>query len=509
LRTLALVVFGGLLCATVASAQPVQLQSTARDSAVTLLRDVLDRNDYLLVDRDTLLRPEEVVDRDLLLMDARLTVEGRITGSVIVVNGELFVRPRARIGGRVAVLGVGGAFISGLAASERAVYNDPRNSVEVVRSSDAVTVRVLPPPRPSVLRFPNIIGVDLPTYDRVNGLSLSWGPELRLGGRDTAVLTIRPTIGFRAARETIDGGVDVRLRPTARTMILARAARLTRTPDAWIRGPLPNSISSFLFQSDTRDYFESDEVSLTFARTPPPPLIEGERFLAPSLTLRASRDRSLAASDPWSLFTDDEGWRTNPSIDDGELVSVIVAAAAGWQGAASSFYGAVATEWAPPGIGDAEFAQLSLTASYGMQALWNHQIAVGGYLLHPLGPNEAPLQRWSHVGGSGTLVTYPDAAMRGDHVLFLESVYLAPLPRIRLPLVGEPSLRLEHTVGAAWRTGDEVPLFGQNLGVGVQAGIFSAMLITDPTVDDPGFKLKLGAQMPGGGGGATGGYASF
>lgn len=500
MRTLAVMLVGVLLLVDVASAQSVQLQSNVQDSAAILLAELLDRGDFVLADRDTLIGPDEVVSGDLLVVGARLTLEGRIEGGVAVVEGEFFVRPRATIVGPIAVLGRGGAYMSGLADAGRPVYAHPRNDVRVTRSGDVLTIRVLPPPPPPAVRLPNIIGLDLPTYDRVNGLSLAWGPEIRFGGGDTAVVTIRPTVGLRATRGRVDGAIDLLLRPSRHAVISARAARTTRTPDAWIRGPLANSLSSLLVQSDTRDYFESDELSLTVGRAPPPPLIQGDRFFTPSLTLRASRDRSLQARDPWTLLSESDGWRENPSIDDGEILSIIAAARAGWEGASSSFRASLATEWSPDGLGDHEFAQLSLSARFDMQALWNHSISVSTYFLHPLGGLAAPRQRWSHVGGAGTLATFPTAFMRGDHVAYVESAYLAPVDPIRLPLLGVPALRLEHMAGAAWLTGEPFPRFEQNVGAGIQALIFSIVGYVDPAASDLEIGFRLGVHLPGFGG---------
>lgn len=487
----AIAVFAGTL-----HGQQITLDNPGNDPAGEVLREVVARGQYLVLDRDTLIGPDEVIPGDVVVAGSRVTLQGRITGAVVVLQGDFFVRPQASVGGAIAVLGWGGAYVSGLATAPTPVYSDLRARTEVSSTGQGIAVRIVPPPPPSVFHLPNLIGLDLPTYDRADGLSLSWGPELRFGGRDTATLSIRPVVGYRFARERVTGGVDVRLRTSARSMITLRASRATRTPDAWIRGDLPNTFSSLLVQSDTRDYFESDEVSLTIARTPPPPLIQGEGFIAPAITLRASRDRSLVASNPWSLFDDEEGWRENPRIDDGEVVSVVASALAGWQGATARFSGAIAVEWAPDGLGDFDFAQFTASASWSSLALWNHELAVTGFVMLPLGGGEAPLQRWSHVGGSGTLPTFPDAAMRGDHVVFVESIYLIPLDRVLLPLVGSPALRFEHAAGAAWRTGDAVPDLGQNAGAGIQVQLFHAVLVTDPSVRPLSLKLRLGAQVP-------------
>src|SRR5690606_14082923 len=126
------------------------------------------------------------------------------------------------------------------------------------------------------------------------------------------------------------------------------------------------------------------------------------------------------------------------------LISVMASALAGWQGASARFDGAIAVEYAPEGIGDFEFAQATATVDWSSSALWDHELSVNGFTSLPFGGNPAPRQRWSYMGGSGTLPTFPHAAMRGDHVVFVESAYLIPITPLRLPIVGIPLLRFEH-----------------------------------------------------------------
>jgi hypothetical protein len=75
-------------------------------------------------------------------------------------------------------------------------------------------------------------------------------------------------------------------------------------------------------------------------------------------------------------------------------------------------------------------------------------------------------------------------------------VYLAPIPRWHLPLIGPPAIRLEHAAGAAWRTADPMPLLEQNIGAGIQLLIFHGMLFVDPAARPLRFRAALGAQLP-------------
>jgi hypothetical protein len=485
----------GLLLPSTLGAQAFRVEGLADDPAARVLAGILQRGNYLLLERDTLLGPDVAVARDVVVLQSRVTLEGRIEGSVAVVEGDFFVRPRAVVAGPIAVFGFGGAYVSGLAERGEIVYLDPRNSVATARDGESLVLTITEPPGPGVLRLPGVFGARLPTYDRVNALTVGWGAAAGFGGRDTATILLGGTARYRTGRGRLDGSLQADWRPGARTLVTALATRTTRTSESWIRGDLANTLAAIAVGSDVRDYYDTDEIALTLARTPPAPIIAGERFFAPLVTLRSSRDRSVSAGSPWSIFGGD--WRPNPQIDDGVLTSVVLGASAGWRGDFSTFAGGTAIEWAPRDIGDFEFAQLSARGSFTTPVLWGHRLAVWGYALHPLGADGAPRQRWSFVGGPGTLPTLEAGAIRGDRLGFVSSAYLAPIPRLQLPLVGQPSIRLEHAAGVAWPTGMERPATVQNLGVGVQLFLVNVMVYADPAERPRRYVLTFGAQLPG------------
>lgn len=477
-------------------AQAITVYGTADDAAVALLETIVERDEFVLLDRDTVLGPDVSIAGDVVIARARVSVEGRIAGRVAVLDGELFIRPGGTVDGPVAVLGFGGAFPSGLATAGAVIEQDPRVFVSIGRTPTGYSVTISPRPEPSTLQFPGLLGFTVPTYDRVNGVSLIWSGSAGFGGGDTATVALRGTVAYRTLRGRVDGTGEASYRPTARTLISLRAGRETQTPDSWIRGDLANSLSTFVKGSDVRDYFESDVATLTVRRLPPPPIVAGEAFIVPGLTFRASRDRSLRARDAWSLMGDND-WRPNPPIDEGTLASIVVSTDLGWRAQTAALEAAAALEWAPAGMGDFEFAQLASTFTWTADAIANHRIGLTGYGLAPLGRREAPLQRWSHVGGPGTLPTFPTAFQRGDHVGYLNAVYLVPVGRVRLPVLGSPSIRLEYMAGAAWRTGDPVPTPLQNAGAGIQFLVFKAMYYVDPADGFSDGTVSFGTQISG------------
>jgi hypothetical protein len=336
------------------------------------------------------------------------------------------------------------------------------------------------------------MGVGIPSYDRANGVTLRAAARARLYA-DTAAPTLDATALYHTARERFGGELSLLFRLGARHHAVIEAARHSATNEQWIRGDLVNSLSSLTIRSDVRNYYEEDLLALEVAREPPVGQRTGQGFIAPRLRIATSTARSLPARDVWTLFGDEE-WRRNPAIDAGRIVSGTLGAAAGWRGATSSFSGDLAVEWAPPGLGDFEYRLLTADGQWDMVALWSHAISIRGHFLHPLG-SSAPAQRWSMVGGPGTLPTLETGLLRGDHLLFVESSYGIPLPWIALPFAGSPSFVMRHAAGSAWTSDEPTPAFEQNLGAGLAFPLVRADLFIDPSEPED-VSLYLAVSLP-------------
>jgi hypothetical protein len=477
LMTVLALLITSLLAGSPSAAQTVRVEGDVNHPANRVLSDILTRNDYLVIDRDTVLGADFSTERDLLVIRSDVRLAGRVGGSVAVIHGALFTRPGSRIEGELASIG-GELYLSRL-AEVGAVHELPTTvGTSVAGEAGARTVTLVPPALPARVGTTGIFGIAIPTYDRVNGLTARWGSELLLR-RDTVPPVIRGSISFATARRAIGGSIAMDL-PVAGGWITAEVAREAFTNEAWIRGPLMNTLSTFLLRSDVRDYHESDVALLRFERRQRQPIIQGESFVGPRLTVRASRDRSLEAANVWSLTGRGEPWRENPPIWDGEIFSVAPGALVEWRGAVSRLRGDVAVEWAPGGIGDFEFVHLVSEARWTMPALWNHSLELRGRTHQTLGDNPAPAQRWTLFGGGGTVPTLPVAEMRGDRLVFLETIYDIPLARVRVPLLGSPDLRLQHATGAAWVTGEPMPDLEQSIGAGLRFFLVQALVHVDP-----------------------------
>jgi hypothetical protein len=483
-----------LVGAGASAAQVVRVEGDVNHPANRVLSDILERERYTLIERDTVLPGHFDTDGDLLIVRAEVRLEGRVGGSVAVVRGTLFTRPGARIEGEVASV-AGELYLSRLA--EHGEVHELPGTVETTLAYEAGahTLRIVPPALPARVGTTGIFGLAVPTYDRVNSVTARWGAQMLLR-RDTVPPVVRGSISYATARRAVGGSAAIDVPVGRGGWVTAEVARESFTNEAWIRGPLMNTLSTLLLRSDVRDYHESDVALLRLERRQRQPLIQGERFFGPRLTVRASRDRSLQEANVFSILGRGEPWRENPPIDDGELVSVSPGAGFEWRGGLSRFQGDVAIEWAPPGIGDFEFIHLVSEARWRMPGLWNHTIHLRGRTHQTLGDQAAPAQRWTLLGGGGTIPTLEPATMRGDRLIFLETLYDVPLPWIRLPLLGSPDLRLVHTTGAAWVTGQEMPPLEQSVGGGLRFFLLQALVHVDPAGPlRPVFSLGTGFEL--------------
>ncbi|HET8654258.1 MAG TPA: hypothetical protein VFL93_01900 [Longimicrobiaceae bacterium] len=474
-----------LLCAPVAAAQQVRVAGAARGAAADSLRAILARNDYLLLRRDTVLGDSVHLTGDLVVDRATVRLSGRVDGSVAVVEGMFFLRPGARVGGSI-VSTPGSLFLP----SARATFGDSltvplsvRASIE--RTDSGEVVRLTPPPGPRAITPGGLFGLGLPTYDRVDGVTPRLSVRFQPFGARESHLNAEAWVGYHSARGTLAGGGRITLPIGGDYRASIEFARATLTNEEWIRGDLVNSLAALFFRSDARDYRESDYVSATFERLPSA-LRVGHAFVAPRLTLLASRDHSLDARDPWTVFHGGEDWRPNPWIADGDLVSATLGARLGWRGTLARFAGDAALEWAPGTLSDFSFAQLAAHADWQMAVIRGQFLTVRGHLLQPIGPDGAPPQRWSFVGGPGTLPTLDYDGRRGDHLVFVESTYAFPIPWVTVPLLGPPTIALRDAVGSAWVTDGPTPRWEQSAGVGAQFRALEAFLYIDPA--DPGAK---------------------
>jgi hypothetical protein len=253
-----------------------------------------------------------------------LKLAGRVTGPVTVVNATLYLLPGAEVNGDILV--VGGRLIRSAGARHEGDERVFWDAAPVLRSEDGTLV-LRAPRRPlgdlatartsfqtGRVRTTLFLATG-GTYNRIEGVPIVFGPlfELRPTKGTVARLDLRGTLrtAGEGSRLTSDFGYSVR--GELRSSSVGIGGRVYSEVSAIENQPLSaaeSGWSAFLLQRDYHDYFEAIGAGGYG-------WVQPLRPLRIELSLRRDHERSVRATDPWSLLRNSDRWRRNPLIDDG------------------------------------------------------------------------------------------------------------------------------------------------------------------------------------------------
>lgn len=357
------------------------------------------------------------------------------------------------------------------------------------------------------ITLPLGIGLRIPSYNRVDGLALGWGPDIKFAdGR----VTLAPTVTYRSHIGEFDPSVKGTIALGKSGEIRFSGGRGTFSNDTWIRGDLMNSLSAFGVGTDARNYFRADraeaELFHAFAR----PMMKITPSIGALHEFAWSTGEPLPhTSAPWSVFgrTDDlKMRRINPSVTRGHLTSALGGVILDYDDEVTKAGFSVrvehsidAPEAEPTSSSltfEESFTQFTLHGradfpTFGLQrfAFKGHAVLTGG---------DAPPQRFAYLGGSSTLSTVDLLALGGDRLLFVEGEYQYPLKAPVLQVVGAPVVTLRYAAGSAGVK--DLPDFIQNVSVGLSLKIIKVEYHIDPSYRDEPFRnetaFSLSLQMP-------------
>jgi hypothetical protein len=447
------------------AAQEPEIQVELRGASDVALDRRLARllaGDPLIVTRDTLIaRGDTVAAPVLVLGEVTVIVEGALLDDLVLVRAGAFVRPGALVGGDLVNI-AGGLYRSELATIRGTIIDLPTASYDVVEEPGRLVIVASDAPSP--LQLDGFLGLHEPAYDRANGLTATWGATYWFPMLRSAQPYVHGQAGWRTEPGDPVYGAELGMRLGAST-VAAGYERASDTNEQWIRGQTLNSLNYLLSGKDYRDYHEvrrawagltrrfGDEAKNVFA-------VLRARF-------QAEESRSLPGDDPWHIFGDSV--RPNPLIDDGRITSAVADLSLEWEGLETRADGTLSVERAMDVLdGEFTFTRVTLDADWAMHALADHTVEIEVHAQAPLSGGTLPRQRWGFVGGSGTIQTLDFARFNGDHVFFVETKYIIPMPpRLGLPLLGAPDVELVHGAGMAWFEGEE-RRFRQEVGVRLQ-----------------------------------------
>jgi hypothetical protein len=141
-------------------------------------------------------------------------------------------------------------------------------------------------------------------------------------------------------------------------------------------------------------------------------------------------------------------------------------------------------------VGSRRVDQTTLDASIDFPTFGAQRFRLTTHVLHTFG-DSAPPQRWSYLGGSGTIITLPLLSLGGDELLYVESNYAIPINQLDLPVLGAPSITVRHMIGSAGVR--KLPQLQQNLGLRLSLSFLRFDAVVDPARRewDFGFGLTM------------------
>jgi len=379
-----------------------------------------------------------------------------------------------------------------LAALLAALASQPALAQEDTTATEPDTAYVIYSDRP--LTLPLGIGFRIPSYDRVNGLTVPWGPNLSLGdGR----VDIDALVRYRSHLGNWDPSIEGSFRPGYNNEIELFVGRGTFTNDAWIRSDLMNSGAAIFVGTDARNYYRADRASLRFIRT----LTTGSYTFTPFLGGNVEKDWSTGSlrptRRPWSVLGRSDTLkmlRANPAVTKGNIGSILGGTGMDYfRGEVDAKVSATLEHalrspvercvFSPGGdtpcvIGQGSFTQGTIHAEVFFPTFGTQSFSFRGHTV--LSGDTVPPQRYAYLGGSATLPTVDLLALGGDRLFYAEGEYLIPIERIMLRMLGSPFVALRYAVGSAGVR--DLPPFIQNLGIG--AGI--SFLRVDYHIDPAG-----------------------
>ena len=116
----------------------------------------------------------------------------------------------------------------------------------------------------SPISLPLGVGLRIPSYDRVNGLSLPWGPQLATSDES---LELNALVTYRSNLGKWDPSLEGFIRPGVANELKLFVGRATFTNDAWIRSDIVNSLAALFVGSDARNYYRADRAAVRLTRS--------------------------------------------------------------------------------------------------------------------------------------------------------------------------------------------------------------------------------------------------
>ena len=276
---------------------------------------------------DVTIAAGESIARDLGVVDGGLVHDGTINGDVLVVNGDATFATGSRVDGDVLIVGgqivlEPGARVTGemVTYAQQLPWEERAGRIRLVRSPGIA--------RPSFSRDgrADFLITTGRSYNRVEGLPISFGPRVQTAGsnpfRLQALAIYRTESGLRL--EPDEMGYFVRAEQYLggyRNIRVGIGLHSVIDPiEDWQMTDLESGLATFIFHKDFRDHYEREGWNA---------FVEWQPRGSPvrlHLENRWERHSPVEVGGPWSVLRNNDPWRPQPAIAAGSFGSLILQA---------------------------------------------------------------------------------------------------------------------------------------------------------------------------------------
>lgn len=486
--TLALLLLAPLLV----RAQDVTVREGAGRRSAEIIRETVAQPHVVKSGTARLELPRDSTITSTLIVIGRPTyLASKVQGNVVVIGSDLFLRPGVEISGHaVAIGGTVATTTLGHVGGKIESFRDETYNVTTQQGGYVLDYRSMRVAESiPVVQPAGIEGLLVPSYDRVDGLSLPVGARVTLGDR---AVEIDPSVTYRSRLGALDPAVDVRINPDGPVRFDGRAGYFTRSNERWNYSDLVNSATTFFAGIDTRNYFRSKggEGRIFGLVTRPGLSLEpfvGARYEKVSPITAAGNVFSVKARKSTERML-----RDNPLVESGSIGSGLLGAEMyDTTGLVTSRLLAELEQSFTTVTGTTNFTQLTLDGRLGFPTFGTQSLHFRAHGVATAGDSVARA-RYTYLGGSGTLPVLEQLELSGTELLFLESRYMIPLDRVILPLIGSPVVTLRHIMGAAGVK--QLPSLEQEIGVGLGLSTLRLDFTTNVT-KSRGHKVGVGISL--------------
>lgn len=486
--TLALLLLAPLLV----RAQDVTVREGAGRRSAEIIRETVAQPHVVKSGTARLELPRDSTITSTLIVIGRPTyLASKVQGNVVVIGSDLFLRPGVEISGHaVAIGGTVATTTLGHVGGKIESFRDETYNVTTQQGGYVLDYRSMRVAESiPVVQPAGIEGLLVPSYDRVDGLSLPVGARVTLGDR---AVEIDPSVTYRSRLGALDPAVDVRINPDGPVRFDGRAGYFTRSNERWNYSDLVNSATTFFAGIDTRNYFRSKggEGRIFGLVTRPGLSFEpfvGARYEKVSPITAAGNVFSVKARKSTERML-----RDNPLVESGSIGSGLLGAEMyDTTGLVTSRLLAELEQSFTTVTGTTNFTQLTLDGRLGFPTFGTQSLHFRAHGVATAGDSVARA-RYTYLGGSGTLPVLEQLELSGTELLFLESRYMIPLDRVILPLIGSPVVTLRHIMGAAGVK--QLPSLEQEIGVGLGLSALRLDFTTNVT-KSRGHKVGVGISL--------------